>query len=137
MLLLIGVLVRVLIGSLLALAGAAKLVAGASERERWLRAYGLLPNSLVPTAAVAVPVAELIAGAALIVGLGGLLSIGVGAAVLVLVTGAAALALARGRRPDCGCFGQWASAQLSMGIVIRNLALIALLAAVGEQYSRG
>jgi Methylamine utilisation protein MauE len=131
MLLLIGVVVRLLIGGLLVVAGAGKLMTGAAERERWLRAYGILPSSIVPPAAVAVSAAELLAGTALILGLGGQLSIGLGAAALVLVTGGATLALARGRRPDCGCFGRWASAQLSWWVVIRNLALIALLAVIG------
>ncbi len=131
MLLLIGVVVRILVGALLVLAGAGKLRTVAAERERWLRAYGILPSSIVPAAAVAVPSAELLAGAALILGLGGQLSIGLGVAVLVLVTSGAALALARGRRPDCGCFGRWARTQLSWTVVARNLALIGLLAGIG------
>lgn len=131
MLLLIGLVVRLLIGALLVLAGAGKLLTAAGEREKWLRAYGILPGSIVPAAAVAVPSAELLAGAALILGLGGELSIGLGVGVLVLVTSGAALALAQGRRPDCGCFGQWASTQLSWTVVGRNLALIGLLAGIG------
>jgi hypothetical protein len=101
-----------------------------SEREKWLGAYGILPSSIVPAAAVAVPSAELLAGVALILGLGGELSIGLGVAVLLLVTGGAALALARGRRPDCGCFGRWARTQLSWTAVARNLALIGILVGI-------
>lgn len=130
MLLLIGVVVRILIGALLVLAGASKLQTVPSEREKWLRAYDILPSSTVPAAAVAVPSAELLAGVALILGLGGELSIGLGVAVLLLVTGGAALALARGRHPDCGCFGRWARTQLSWTVVARNVALIGLLAGI-------
>jgi uncharacterized membrane protein YphA (DoxX/SURF4 family) len=130
MLFLIGVVGRILIGALLVLAGAGKLHTVAAEREKWLRAYDILPSSIVPAAAVAVPSAELLAGVALILGLGGELSIGLGVAVLVLVTSGAALALARGRRPDCGCFGRWARTQLSWTVVARNLALIGLLAGI-------
>jgi uncharacterized membrane protein YphA (DoxX/SURF4 family) len=131
MLLLIGFVFRILIGALLVLAGAGKLQMVTTEREKWLRAYDILPSSIVPVAAVAIPSAELLAGVALILGLGGELSIGLGAAVLVLVTSGAALALARGRRPDCGCFGRWARTQLSWMVVARNLALIGLLAGIG------
>ena len=131
MLLLIALVLRILIGALLVVAGAGKLQTSPSEREKWLRAYDILPSSVVPAAAIVVPSAELLAGVALILGLGGELSIALGIAVLIVVTSGAALALARGRHPDCGCFGRWARTQLSWTVVGRNLALIGLLTAIG------
>lgn len=129
MLLLISA-IQLLIGGLLLLAGSGKLLSSAAERERWLRAYGLLPASVVPGAAVAIPSAELLAGATLVIGLGGQAGIGLGVGVLAVVTTAAAVALALGRRPECGCFGPWARTQLSWTIVGRNVVLIALLAGI-------
>ncbi len=131
MLLLIASVLRILIGALLVVAGAGKLRTSPSEREKWLKAYDIVPSSVVPAIAVAVPSAELLAGVALILGLGGELSIALGIAVLVVVTSGAVLALARGRHPDCGCFGRWARTQLSWTMVGRNLALIGLLTAIG------
>lgn len=129
MLLLISA-IQVLIGGLLILAGSGKLLSSAAERQRWLRAYGLLPPSLVPGAAVAIPLAELLAGATLVLGLGGQFGIGLGVGVLAVVTTAAAVTLALGRRPECGCFGPWARTQLSWTIVGRNVVLIAMLAGI-------
>src|SRR5258708_6039482 len=99
MLLLIGVVVRILVGALLVLAGAGKLRTVAAERERWLRAYGILPSSIVPAAAVAVPSAELLAGGAPIPGLGGGLPTGVPVSGPGGGTRRARLAAARGPRP--------------------------------------
>lgn len=46
---------------------------------------------------------------------------------------AIALALARGERPECGCFGSRAPTVASWRLVVRNVALIALLVPVAFQ----
>lgn len=67
--------------------------------------YQLLPPALVPITAVALPWVELLAGIALVAGIGV-----EGAALVTFVLLAVFLAgmginLARGRELDCGCFG--------------------------------
>lgn len=124
----LGVAVRLAVGGLLAVAGTGKLLSGRAQREKWLSAYRLVPPRSIALVAFLVPVAELLAGAALLLGFGGRLSIVMSGSILGLITAAAAGTLARGLRPDCGCFGRWAREQLSWRIVLRNTALIGLLA---------
>jgi peroxiredoxin/uncharacterized membrane protein YphA (DoxX/SURF4 family) len=50
----------------------------------------------------------------------------VGAALLVVFIAAIAVNLARGRRPDCNCFGQIRPAPISGVTILRNGALLAL-----------
>jgi len=126
-----GLTVRLLVGGVLTLAGAAKLLGDSGARTKWLQAYGLIPAPLVGAVAVGLASLELLAGAALLLGFGGVLSIALGGTVLVLITGGAAVTLARGKRPDCGCFGRWAREQLSWRVVFRNLALVGMLAVIG------
>jgi hypothetical protein len=126
-----GLMVRLLVGGVLTLAGAGKLLGDTGARTKWLQAYGLIPTSLVPAVALGLASLELLAGAALLLGFGGRLSVGFAGATLALITGGAAVTLARGKHPDCGCFGRWAREQLSWKVVIRNVALIGLLALIG------
>ena len=122
--------VRVAVGSLLILAGSLKLSTGTSPRHRWLEAYDLLPTKLLPAAGVAIPIAELIGGVSLFLGAFGGLGAFTAAAVLGVVTAAAASALLRGKRPPCGCLGRMSRELLSWRIVTRNLVLTAILLAV-------
>jgi len=126
-----GLTVRLLVGGVLTLAGVGKLLGDTGARTKWLQAYGLVPTALVPAFAFGLASLELLAGAALLLGFGGRLSIAFAGATLLLITGAATLTLARGKQPDCGCFGRWAREQLSWKVVIRNFALIGLLALIG------
>ena len=126
-----GLTVRLLVGGVLTLAGGGKLLGDTGARTKWLQAYGLVPTPLVPAFASGLASLELLAGTALLLGFGGRLSIAFAGATLVLITGAAAVTLARGKKPDCGCFGRWAREQLSWKVVIRNFALIGLLALIG------
>lgn len=107
--------------------------------------YQLLPESLLPVAAVLLPLWEIAAGALLLPGptrgVGALLA----AALLLAVTAAVAINLLRGRRNfDCGCGGFSGSSagdvgeqQLSWGLVVRNAILIAaVVLCAGEEAAR-
>lgn len=104
------------------IAGAAKVVAGRS----WIVEATSLgaPRAAIPL----VPWIEISTGALLIARwqqnhvaiIVGLMLI----AFTVLIVGN----LARGRRPNCACFGTWSSRRLGWGHVLRNLALLALAA---------
>ncbi len=105
------------VGKLADLPGSRKATAG----------FGV-PERLVPTAAVLLPIAELIVAAALLFtasarwgGLGGL-------ALLILFIGVIGFNLARGRTPDCHCFGQLHSEPIGWSTIIRNVALSAVAA---------
>lgn len=98
--------------------------------------YRLLPESLSPLLARALPLFEVAAGLLLLTPehseLGGQLAI----ALLLLVTGAVAINLLRGHADfDCGC-GGLSPQRLSWGLVLRN-ALLLLLAALAMQQEGG
>jgi peroxiredoxin/uncharacterized membrane protein YphA (DoxX/SURF4 family) len=105
------------VGKLADLPGSRKATAG----------FGV-PERFVPTAAVLLPIAELIVAAALLFtasawwgGLGGL-------ALLILFIGVIGFNLARGRTPDCHCFGQLHSKPIGWSTIVRNVALSAVAA---------
>nr|WP_206037734.1 MauE/DoxX family redox-associated membrane protein [Rhodococcus sp. HNM0569] len=70
-----------------------------------VRAYQLLPESLVRPVAVTLPVVELALGVLLVIGLGVRLVSVVSGLVLVVLIASIASAWARGLSIDCGCFG--------------------------------
>ena len=93
--------------------------------------YELLPVALVPFVAVTLPWVELLAGIALVAGIGV-----EGAALLTFVLLAAFLSgmginLARGRELDCGCFGfLLPNEQVSPFTMLRDSALLGVALAV-------
>jgi thiol-disulfide isomerase/thioredoxin/uncharacterized membrane protein YphA (DoxX/SURF4 family) len=116
---------RLLLALTFLVAGAAKL-ADRPGAARALEEFGA-PAKITPFLAAALPVLELVLGL-------GLLSVAsvwlsaVGAfALLLLFTAAIAIAVARGRAPDCHCFGQLHSAPAGASTLIRNgvLAVVA------------
>jgi uncharacterized membrane protein YphA (DoxX/SURF4 family) len=100
----LGVLARVLVGGVWLVAGLLKLP-DPSENVRAVRAYDLLPESLVPLVGHALPVLEILVGSCLLLGLltraAGVLSVLLLAAFVVGI----ASAWARGLSIECGCFG--------------------------------
>ena len=90
--------------------------------------YRLLPERLVDPAAIALPVAELVIGAALIAG-ERFVAPPLAMLMLLLFAGAMAINVQRGRRHiDCGCGHAGLRQQLGWPLVGRNLLLAALLA---------
>lgn len=106
------------------IAGVAKLRDRKGTREA-VRAFGS-PAVLVSAIALLLPLAELaVAGALLIAATrfaGALGALG----LLVLFTGAIAVSLARGKTPECHCFGQLHSEPAGWKTLVRNGLLAAL-----------
>jgi peroxiredoxin/uncharacterized membrane protein YphA (DoxX/SURF4 family) len=121
---------RLVLAVVFAVAAATKLAAP-DETQATFVAFGVrerfaqLAAPLLPVAEAAVAVALLISGAARFGG-------GAGAALLLLFSAAVAINLARGRRPDCNCFGAVHSKPIGPITLVRNLALaaVAVLVAV-------
>ena len=100
----IGLVLRLVVGSVWIAAGALK-VTDPAQSVAAVRAYELLPSSLVSPVGQLLPVVEVVIGAMLIVGL-----LTRGAAVISAVLFVAfiigiASVWARGINIDCGCFG--------------------------------
>ncbi len=99
-----GLLARLVVGGVWVVAGALKLPDPA-ESVRAVRAYELLPESVVPTVGHLLPVLEVVVGACLLVGL-----LTRGAAMVSALLFAAfvfgiAWAWSQGLQIECGCFG--------------------------------
>ncbi|MGH2585069.1 MAG: MauE/DoxX family redox-associated membrane protein, partial [Dehalococcoidia bacterium] len=122
---------RVLLAGVFAVAGMAKLADRAGTR-RMIVGFGV-PAGIAAPLGWALVVCELGVALALLVGPSA--SAGaIGAFVLLLVfSGAVALNLARGRTPDCHCFGRLHAAPVGWSTVARNglLASIAGFVAAG------
>nr|WP_246299412.1 MauE/DoxX family redox-associated membrane protein [Nocardioides panaciterrulae] len=95
---------RLVVGAVWIVAGAIKLPDPASSVQA-VRAYQLLPSSMVPTVGQLLPVIEIVIGLALVVGV---LTRGAAVASALLLVGFIAAiwsVWARGLTIDCGCFG--------------------------------
>jgi uncharacterized membrane protein YphA (DoxX/SURF4 family) len=116
----IGTVAAVVLGAAFVVAGGAKL----ADRS-WPASAGQLGVST--RLARAVPVVELIVGGALVAGLAAPIPALVAALLLVAFTAVIAMALLRGERPPCACFGQVSAAKpIGPMTLLRNTALFAL-----------
>lgn len=114
-------LVRLALAGVFAVAAAGKLADRRGTREA-VAGFGA-PPALVGPIAVALPIAELAVAAALLVPATAWAG-AVGAIVLLAIFSVAITAnLARGRRPDCHCFGQVRSQPVGAQTLARNGAL--------------
>lgn len=95
---------RLVLGGVLLVAGALKIGAPATSVQA-VRAYELLPESLVQIVGYGLPVVEVVIGALLIVGLLTRVSAVISGLVMAAFVVGIASAWARGLRIDCGCFG--------------------------------
>lgn len=95
---------RVGLGLTMVTAGLLKLP-DPGEAVRGVRAYRLLPETVVPAVAFGLPALEVLLGLLLVVGLFSRLVAGAVGAILVMFIAAIASAWARGLSIDCGCFG--------------------------------
>src|SRR5690349_7536129 len=116
---LVLLLARVLLALVFLVAGLAKLTDLAGSRQA-LRDFGV-PAFLAPSFGVLLPLAELAVAVALLPTSSAWWgAVGALALLLIFVTGIG-YNLARGRTPDCHCFGQLHSAPAGWSTLIRNL----------------
>jgi uncharacterized membrane protein YphA (DoxX/SURF4 family) len=100
----IGVLARLVVGGVWIAAGVLKLP-DPTENVRAVRAYQLLPESVVPLVGHALPIVEVLVGACLVLGLLTRANAVVSAVLLVAFIVGISSAWARGLSIECGCFG--------------------------------
>jgi thiol-disulfide isomerase/thioredoxin len=124
----IALLARLLLAAVLGFAAVTKLADRGSSRLA-VAEFGV-PSVLVPAVAFALPFVELAIALALVPAS----SAGVAAIAAFVLLGAFVLAivvnLARGRRPDCNCFGQAHAKPIGPGLVVRDVVLMGLAAVV-------
>jgi peroxiredoxin len=119
---------RLVLVAVFAVAGWAKLSDRAGTR-RAVREFGV-PDAVATPVTFLLPLAELIVAALLL--FSGTAVIGaIGAAALLgLFIVAIGVSLARGRRPDCHCFGQVHSEPVGPATLVRNAVLIGVAAVI-------
>jgi uncharacterized membrane protein YphA (DoxX/SURF4 family) len=100
----VGTLARLVLGGVLIAAGLLKLPDPAAS-VRAVRAYQMLPESVVPTIGYGLPLFEICVGAMLVIGLATrIVAVLAGLLMAAFIVGISS-AWARGLQIDCGCFG--------------------------------
>jgi uncharacterized membrane protein YphA (DoxX/SURF4 family) len=100
----IGILARLLVGGVWLAAGVLK-IPDPTENVRAVRAYELLPESLVPLVGHALPILEILVGVCLLAGILVRGNAVLSAVLLVAFIVGISSAWARGLSIECGCFG--------------------------------
>ncbi len=100
----LGVLARLGLAAVFLVSGALK-ASDPRETVVAVRAYDLLPESLVSVVAATLPYLEIAVGVLLLVGLATRLAAVLGAVLMVVFIAGVISAAARGLSIDCGCFG--------------------------------
>ncbi|MCY7303198.1 MAG: redoxin domain-containing protein [Thermoleophilia bacterium] len=119
---------RLVLATVLGVAGVAKLIDRQGTR-RALLDFGV-PARLARPAALVLPLIELATAAALVPSRSGRWGAVAALGLLSVFSIAVGIALVRGRRPDCHCFGQLHASQAGWRTLIRNLGLMGLAAAI-------
>ncbi len=119
---------RLLLGAVLALAGAAKL-ADLDGSRRAVQEFGV-PEQLAGPLGLLLPLAELAIAIALVPTASARAAGVAAAALFALFALVVSFALVRARRPDCGCFGRLRTAPVGHGTVARNAVLASVAGAV-------
>jgi len=126
---------RLVLGGLLVLAGAAKLMDRAAFRQA-VAEYEVLPEALVRPFARVVPAIELSLGVLLLLGLGTTAAAAIAVPLFLSFALAIGVNVARGRHFDCHCFGSVQSDQVGTPALLRALLLAVAALAVAAGTSR-
>jgi uncharacterized membrane protein YphA (DoxX/SURF4 family) len=116
--------VRVILGLIFVLAGFAKALDARSFLFT-VKQLDLLPASEILPAAIVVMACEICFGLALLVGFQTRITAGLLAALLLSFVAVISFAMVRGKAVDCGCFGSMAPEGLGLGVILRDIILIA------------
>ena len=122
---------RLVLAAVLAVAGFAKLIDLAGSRQA-MRDFGL-PVTLAAPLGLLLPIAEIVIALALLPALTAWVSALAALALLLLFIGGITLNLARGRTPNCHCFGQLHSQPIGRATLVRNGLLGGLAALIVAQ----
>lgn len=109
-----------------AASGLAKATSLKRFRTSLRKTYGL-PTSAATVLAPIVPVAELAVAVVLVFGQTRPVGLLVGSGLALAFLGFASVAIAQGRRGDCGCLGSWREEQLGISTVFRSAALLLII----------
>lgn len=128
-------LIRIFLFGVFALAGIGKLMDPAGSRKA-VTEFGV-PSSFVPFAALALPIVELLIAALFLFNATSWFAAIVGLLLLLIFIGGMIHMLARGKAPDCHCFGQIHSEPVGRSSIIRSVGFAALALVLAIQGSGG
>ncbi|MFC4602399.1 MauE/DoxX family redox-associated membrane protein [Rhodococcus kronopolitis] len=117
----VSLVARIGLAAVWLVSGAIKFV-DPTQTEVAVRAYQLLPESLIQPVASTLPMLEIALGLLLLIGLGVRVAAVVSAAVLVVLIGVIVSVWARGLSIDCGCFGGGGAADVDGWDYAREIA---------------
>lgn len=128
----LALIARLILAAVFAAASVAKL-ADRTGTKRAVVDFGA-PERFAALLALGLPIAELIVAVLVLPGTTAVVGALGALALLLLFSGAIVWNLARGRTPDCHCFGQLHSEPAGRKTLVRNgvLAVLALLALAGS-----
>ena len=132
----VAVAARLAVGGLFVFSGMSKAVLPHGEVVALVEQYQVVPRFLIPPIAAGLPWVELASGTALCIGLLTTPAAWLVAAQLIAFSGLMVVVLAA-RIPveDCGCFGNLGIQETPLQVLIRDLALLGILASVlGRRY---
>ncbi len=124
----LALVVSLVLAVIFAAAAVLKIRSGVASRQA-VRDFGV-PAGLAGAVAVALPIVELAIAAALVWPATALWGARAALALLAVFSAGVAINMARGRRPDCNCFGQIASGPIGWPTLARNAVLAGLSLAV-------
>jgi uncharacterized membrane protein YphA (DoxX/SURF4 family) len=131
----VQLLLRLVLGGLLVLAGVTKLTDRLAFRQA-VAEYQVLPAALERPFAMALPYIEVVLGALLLLGLGTTAVAALAAPLFASFGIAIGINLARGRSFNCHCFGSVQSDPIGWGALLRSLALVIAAVVVAAGASR-
>jgi len=131
----VQLLLRLVLGGLLVLAGVSKLVDRPAFRQA-VAEYQLLPATLERPFAMALPWLEVVIGALLLLGLATNVVAALGGALFLSFGVAIGVNLARGRSFDCHCFGSVQRDPIGWAALLRSAALVLAAVVVAAGASR-
>jgi uncharacterized membrane protein YphA (DoxX/SURF4 family) len=131
----VQLLLRLVLGGLLVLAGVTKLTDRPAFRQA-VAEYQLLPVALERPFAMALPWIEVAIGALLLLGLGTMAVAALAVPLFASFGIAIGVNLARGRSFNCHCFGSVQSDPIGWGALVRSVALVVAALAVAFGASR-
>ena len=112
---------RLALAVVFALAAVGKLLDFRGAQEA-VKGFGV-PAAIAPVIAVSLPLVEALIAITLVPASSAVAGAAAALVLLAIFIILISIQLARGRRPDCHCFGQLHSAPVGLGTLVRNLVL--------------
>jgi uncharacterized membrane protein YphA (DoxX/SURF4 family)/peroxiredoxin len=117
------IILRIGFGLVFVFSGSVK-IATLTEFAKALSDFKIIPELLISSVAILIPIIEILIGTAILLGLKTALMSQLAVAMLVVFTAVIVAKLSEGAEISCACFGPLSSAKMSGATVGRNMALL-------------